>query len=458
MKQILLLFTGVLGLFFFIYIKLLSGSMSTTPITINQVATGGLPITASFVSPDLTNSNYPALMQEMKSTGIDTINVNISKTESITCGTSFSDTYLLDNPSSSWATLIKAALAANMKIIFGPVGQMTNDPCYNPLIGTPSDINTPMGHLIAHHINSFNKLKTFLSNNGVSWDDHRVYALYIPEEIPTYHYDQPDSPNIIYYKEVSARLATFGKKIMISPAQKEATDYNKSLIAFKNIIANTNINIIAPQDSMGYGWTTTFARSADHYKALADAKAAYPTKNVQVWANIELFDQPAYNTSYTPTYADNPPSIIPAKFSRVQQQIEAARPYVSKMTSWLYQQGMMTLPSSRDLYGTTHNAWQVHYTPATYTLRQALRSDYLAAYGAGLPSIAPSPSPTPSNVPADLNPTGDTPSDQVNIFDYNAFVGDYGKTGAPGFVPADMKKDGAVNIFDYNILVANFDK
>ncbi|MEW5805302.1 MAG: putative glycoside hydrolase [Patescibacteria group bacterium] len=64
----------------------------------------------------------------------------------------------------------------------------------------------------------------------------------------------------------------------------------------------------------------------------------------------------------------------------------------------------------------------------------------------------------PARNPADLTDEGDTPGNQVNIYDYNLLVADFGKTGSPGFIAADIIKDGRVDIFDYNILVENFER
>ncbi len=50
--------------------------------------------------------------------------------------------------------------------------------------------------------------------------------------------------------------------------------------------------------------------------------------------------------------------------------------------------------------------------------------------------------------PSDLDNDGD-----VDVFDYNALLGMFEKTGAPGFHPADINQNGAVDIFDYNELV-----
>ena len=54
---------------------------------------------------------------------------------------------------------------------------------------------------------------------------------------------------------------------------------------------------------------------------------------------------------------------------------------------------------------------------------------------------------------------GDLDNDKdVDIFDYNKMVQDFGRTGAKCFSPADIDGDGDVDIFDYNKLVGAFGK
>jgi len=54
---------------------------------------------------------------------------------------------------------------------------------------------------------------------------------------------------------------------------------------------------------------------------------------------------------------------------------------------------------------------------------------------------------------------GDLNNDKkVNNSDYLLFLADFGKTGSPGFVFADINKDGKVDIFDYNKLVGAYQK
>ena len=67
-----------------------------------------------------------------------------------------------------------------------------------------------------------------------------------------------------------------------------------------------------------------------------------------------------------------------------------------------------------------------------------------------------SPSGTPTSNPADLTDEDDKPGDQVNEADYNLLLSDFGKTGSPGWIPADINDDGTVDEADYNILVGAF--
>ena len=73
-------------------------------------------------------------------------------------------------------------------------------------------------------------------------------------------------------------------------------------------------------------------------------------------------------------------------------------------------------------------------------------------------SVSVTPTTPPAGNPADLTDEGDTPGNQVNEYDYNVLVGDFGKNGAPGWIKADIIKNGKVDEFDYNVLVGDFGK
>lgn len=65
--------------------------------------------------------------------------------------------------------------------------------------------------------------------------------------------------------------------------------------------------------------------------------------------------------------------------------------------------------------------------------------------------ISPSPAASVSNKLGDLDANG-----KVDIFDYNALLTNFGKSGAS--LIGDIDKNGKVDIFDYNILLTNFGK
>ena len=67
--------------------------------------------------------------------------------------------------------------------------------------------------------------------------------------------------------------------------------------------------------------------------------------------------------------------------------------------------------------------------------------------------------PTTGYAYSDTSISGDLNGDgKVDMQDYTILKENFGKTGAPGWIPADIDKNGNVDIFDYNQLVANFGK
>ncbi len=82
------------------------------------------------------------------------------------------------------------------------------------------------------------------------------------------------------------------------------------------------------------------------------------------------------------------------------------------------------------------------------------------------PTSNPSQSPSPTVIPSPPNPPSPSPSsakpgdtdgnNQVDIFDYNLILTNYGKTGAN--LQGDFDKNNKVDIFDYNTLISNYGK
>jgi hypothetical protein len=471
------------------------------------------PITGSFVTADLGNDPavYRSMLQEMKQSGIDNIVIFLGDIEKDCTTSKYTDYSFLTMPNRAEGIVIKEALAANLKMYFG-LQNGAVIPCFAPHEGTPTNPHTNMGHILAHSRDVINDFQQFLTANNIAWTDERIAGFYITQEIETYWLSNvnaitagnkvvPSSTiTVPFYTEISKLLKPYNKPILFSPWQSNRTNYSLSLEAYKNIIAKTDITIIAPQDSFGTGKTTDFNIDRDHFRALADAKAAYPEKNVTVWANIETFTHTPF-AGYTPPASGRPVTIFPAPFTRIQQQIETVRPYVSKMTSWIYQYAMLSTPESQNAYQTT--GWNTMYTPEIYTARQNLRNQYVAAYGDGPAPSTPTLSCTPLYVysiadkkcqPTNATYTSDqyqcvnnnksgvtcaqnlatnpgkatgacystldlctratdlTGDGQTTSSDYQRFLTYYQAKNNGG----DFNKDGIIDIFDYNMLIAYY--
>jgi hypothetical protein len=79
----------------------------------------------------------------------------------------------------------------------------------------------------------------------------------------------------------------------------------------------------------------------------------------------------------------------------------------------------------------------------------------LTAYDNASPRNVSACSTNPGEVFKVITYPGDLDNNRnVNIFDYNILVTNFGSTSSGN--PADIDKNGVVNIFDYNLLIADF--
>ena len=106
--------------------------------------------------------------------------------------------------------------------------------------------------------------------------------------------------------------------------------------------------------------------------------------------------------------------------------------------------------AAHDKWISARNSWLTsHGLPA-----QTLPADYnpLDAPVARIPYGGPTKTPTPTSpLPGDIDGDND-----VDIFDYNLLVENFGRTSCGNI--ADINGDCKVDIFDYNILIENFGK
>ena len=203
-------------------------------------------------------------------------------------------------------------------------------------------------------------LKDYYLSQGWSWDNGNVKGFYINDEMDI---EETKSALLLsHYTLLSQRLKSSypNKKIFISPWITERSTYDSASRAFNLIYSQTSIDIIAPQDSLGSGLTTSFSADKEHFRALADVTARYPGRTA--WANIESF------TKNTPGKS---PSFIPSNILKLSTQIETVNPYVEKHITWIFQHTLNIAPSFD-----SNPSWTSQYTPELAIKRFQLRSDY----------------------------------------------------------------------------------
>ncbi|MFZ6022772.1 MAG: hypothetical protein ACOYT9_04915, partial [Patescibacteria group bacterium] len=69
----------------------------------------------------------------------------------------------------------------------------------------------------------------------------------------------------------------------------------------------------------------------------------------------------------------------PSTYNLVQQQIQSAKPYTSKMITWIYSHAMYANPASDNM--AAKNQYAMQYNPEYAVRRTALRRDYLSDFG-----------------------------------------------------------------------------
>lgn len=110
-------------------------------------------------------------------------------------------------------------------------------------------------------------------------------------------------------------------KILISPATSPFDGREKDFIDFWNsILNNSGVDILMPQDSIGGGEKLDISvRRWRYWKECADAN------NIELWANIELFERQGYRPKT---------NLVPAEVQRVNAQIAQAAPFVNRLMCW----------------------------------------------------------------------------------------------------------------------------
>jgi len=470
------------------------------------------PISGTFIVPDLfytSVSDYRNFFQELHDTGINTVILTLPSVLLKNCvDGSYNeqvDARISTGNPPFFKTTLTLAKEFNMRVFYSLAEYMLA-PCLIYHQGSATNEQTDKGRLIGMSMRTMDALKSLAAASGVSWSDPTIAGFYISPEENTRYLSEVTYPQLQFYRELSARIKQKEptKKILYSPYQYEDVPYDMSKRAFENIYRETSIDIIAPQDSMGTGVTSTFPRSTEHFRALHDAASKYPGK--EAWANIETFMNDPVNSA----------NILPAPLTRITQQISTAAPFVSKMITWIYSYTMLSYPASDTM--ATKNVNAPYFTMANAQKRKDLRSAYMQYYQIPLKPIPtlvctakyyfnirtqsctktsntyttdlldcqgnytpcttnlrtylpnqtteqcfqtqadcehryPSPTKIAQSLPGDLTADG-----TISTADAQVIISAMGKTGPAGWINADTDSNGIVNIFDYNKLSQYYNK
>jgi hypothetical protein len=113
-------------------------------------------------------------------------------------------------------------------------------------------------------------------------------------------------------------------KILMSPATKHGNDNGEIIIdGWSNVLNKVPLDIMAPQDSIGCAGCNLGIQQAawDIWKKICD------NSNIELWANVELFERRSFG---------GPAPLIPAAPERVIAQIDNIAGFVQKIICWEY--------------------------------------------------------------------------------------------------------------------------
>jgi hypothetical protein len=356
-------------------------------VWIKPKAASNYPLTGTFLVPDTTlhsEAYYNSFFNNLQEIGMDTVVLQTVGHYKNNCATGTAEeiSYIDQNMDKDLKLILKIIKQRNLKLFMG-TASIENESCFPIWVGSVGNISTPKGKIIAANIKFYNKVKDYVQSQGWDWNDPNfIQGFYLGHEVDVEQYLN-DQPIVNYFADMTRSLkqAFPNKLLLASPYKHEKTNYQTAFLAFKNFYSRTSIDIIAPQDSMGTGYVTSYAQNSVQYKALQDASKFYSGK--QAWANVETFQK---NPS-------KPSEFIPASILSLSQQISSSKPYVTKQITWIFQHN---LASISELNVTP--SWTNQYTQDNATRRLKLRNDYIATYQQT--QLVNTPTPTTTAKPA----------------------------------------------------------
>lgn len=186
------------------------------------------------------------------------------------------------------------------------------------------------------YILSLNLADSLWTAYGVQYADV-LAGWYLPFEFESSKEYHPYYQQIAeeYYSPLTAALKSrkqYGdRKIMISPLMYQTSDIAMWQEAIEIILSSSRIDVIAPQDGMGYGTQSHDSVGGWFYatRKIVDRVNAEQSKSISLWANCEN-----YKRLHNSAEADDIERRKPMSISKFITSMDLAAPYVDKLVTF----------------------------------------------------------------------------------------------------------------------------
>ena len=292
-------------------------------------------VTGIFIAPEISSdaglAEWISSLQAMKTIGINTVIVQYSFQTDAIYGTQAyfepfpqQDTALYPERRRQIGRILHAARAADMQVYLGL--QIAEREWFD-------------GNMYRDYDWLYSQYRLSTELADALWsafgDDYAgtVAGWYLPFEFESsaeYH-DYFHQITDVYYRPVTAYLKDSfdGLPVIISPLMYAYDDKDRWRNSLITVLAGAQIDIIAPQDGIGYG-TQTHATVGDWY-ATTDLAVKYVNetsgKSISLWGNCE-------NYMHRRDYNDALESIKPMSIGKFINSLHTVAPYVDNLITF----------------------------------------------------------------------------------------------------------------------------
>lgn len=333
-----------------------------------QISVLPKPLTGTFIFPDFeikTDAELNQYLDEVKALGMDTLVWAYSGTviyKADCSGVERTENFFTQNSANyllNAERLLTGIHQKGLSVYLGLAGIYRCDSQF--WSSNPTDPNSYAGRTIAQSKALISNLDQLCQQKGWTCDGSSfIKGFYISQESPVGSLIQ----NANFYRTLNQEIKALkpNMKLIVSPYLLNSESYQTVYNNIYYAVGNLGFDIIAPQDGVGAGNTTTFVSSRQHYQALSDAVKKGNTdygKQVASWANLETF-LPWINQQLP---------WPPSNLKTLSWQLRASDDLTDKKITWVHTWGFSTIPPLNN-YGSQYPAYLV-------SQRQAFKNDYL---------------------------------------------------------------------------------